>query len=91
MAGKIRLETLLLKSGMLKGEICKRAGVAPKMLYELRTRKYQKPPTTTSVGKIAKVLGVTKAELMRMVCANSPAARILAPSGAATKADSKAS
>ncbi len=91
MAEKIRLETLLLKSGMRKGEICHRAGVAPRMLYELRTRKYQKPPTTKSVGKIAKVLGVTKAELMRMVCANSPAGRTLAAQDAAVAASGSGS
>ena len=88
---KIRLETLLLKSGMKIGVICEKAGIAPRMLYELRHRNYQEPPRTTAVGKLAKVLDVTKAEMLRLVCANSPAARILATQDGANKAGSKAS
>jgi xanthosine utilization system XapX-like protein len=88
---KIRLETLLLKSGMKIGVICKKAGIAPRMLYELRHRNYQTPPITTAVGKLAKVLGVTRVELMRMVCANSPAGRILAAQEFEPKGNSKAS
>lgn len=87
---KIRLETLLLKSGKRLGEICWEADIAPRMLYELRHRNYQKPPTTTAVGKLAKVLDVTKAEMLRLVCANSPAGRILAAEEATAKVGSRA-
>lgn len=90
IGSKIQLETLLLKSDMKIGVICEKADVAPRILYELRRRKYQKPPRTAAVGRLARVLGITKAKFLRLVCANSPAGRILAAAEAKAKAKSKA-
>jgi hypothetical protein len=68
------------------------------MFYELRRRKYKTPPRTKAIEALAPHLGVTPAELLRLVCANSPAARILAAedadaaaAGATPAADSAAS
>jgi hypothetical protein len=76
---KIHLETLLLKSGRRIGEICEAAGIGPRMMYEFRHRKYQKPPRTTAIAKVARVLGVSEDRFLRLVCANSPASRLLPP------------
>ena len=64
---KLELEAMITKSLLGYRELARKARINQKTLYEFRTRIYRSGPMPDVVHKLAKVLGVSDAVLLKAI------------------------